>query len=214
MIPLLIFIRQYSRRLLAMALISLVAVACVDHTDPPPVVSCKLNNGMDRPYPCEFTIEKLVFLANDGATLGEVMSGSPNVTLSLAKAKTNVVSGGGGSATYDVKAVVRRQNAPSFPVVSGYILSYAFVDFPLQSDSRPVISSTQAFPMAVGSTQEVTFSLSFIYTLSGGIPSTFAVPRSFFIENDVTTTKFPFISSVPVVDKAEASVKINPMIVN
>ncbi|MBD2756821.1 hypothetical protein [Spirosoma validum] len=50
MIPLLILVRQHSRRLLPFALMSLVVVACTDHTDPqPPVVSCKLNNGMDRP---------------------------------------------------------------------------------------------------------------------------------------------------------------------
>ncbi|MBD2756820.1 hypothetical protein [Spirosoma validum] len=156
----------------------------------------------------------MIFLAKDGSTLGEVMTGSPNVTLPISKAKANVANMSGGTATYDVKAVVRRQNAPSFAVTSGYILSYAFVDFPLQSDPRPVLTSTQAFPMAIGSTQEVTFSLSCIYALSGGVPSTMVVPRSFFIENDVTTTKFPFISSVPVVDKSEGSIKINPVIVN
>lgn len=206
--PLLIFARQYSQRIMATALISLVVVACADHTEPqPPVVNCKLNNGMDRPYPCEFTIEKLIFLGNDGSTLDEVTPTSANVTLSIAKAKTNVGNSSGGNATYDVKAIVRRQNAPSFAVSSGYVLSYAFVDFPLQSDSRPVITSTQPFPMAVGSTQEVTFQLSFIYFISGGVVGTFAVPRSFFIENDVTTTKFAFNASVPVVDKARHLLK-------
>lgn len=213
--PLLTLSRQYSLRILSAALMSFVIIACADHTDPqPPVVNCKLNNGMDRPYPCEFIIEKLIFLGNDSSTLGELTPTSANVTLSIAKAKTNVISMGGGAVTYDIKAVVRRQNAPSFPVVSGYILSSAFVDFPLQSDPRPVISSTQQFPMAVGSTQEATFELTFIYFISGGVPGLFSGPRSFFIENDVTTTKFAINVSVPVVDKAEASIKINPTIVN
>lgn len=206
------FVRQYSQRLMSAALMSLVIVACTDHITPPDPqpVGCKLRNGMDRPYPCEFTIEKLIFLGNDGSTLGEVTSTSANVSLPVAKARKNSSNSMGGLATFDVKAVVRRLNAPSFPVSTGYILSYAFVTFPLQSDSRPVLTTMQPFPMAVGATQEATFELGFVYSLSGGIPGFEYGPRTFFIENDVTTTKFAFNAGVPVVDKAEASLIITP----
>lgn len=211
-----IFVRQYSQRLLATAWLSVIIIACSDHVDPQPsVVNCQLSNGMNRPYPCEFTIEKLIFLGNDGSTLGEITPAMSTVNLSVAKAKINSISGSNGRATYDVKGIIRRQNAPSFTVSSGYILSYAFVDLTaLQSDPRPVITSTQLFPMSIGSTQEISVELSFNYSTSGSSVNTEVVPRSFFIENDVTTTKFAILSTVPVRDKAEASIKISPIMVN
>ncbi|WP_093835123.1 hypothetical protein [Spirosoma endophyticum] len=168
---------------------------------------------MTRPYPCEFTIEKLIFLGNDGSTIGEVTPTASHITLSIAKAKTNTLSGNAGSITYVVKAVVRRQNAPSFAVTSGYVLSFAFVTKALQSDPRPILTATQGFPMAINQQLETSFELRFNYSKSGSSVTFENGPQSFFIENDVTTTKFATVSSVPVSDKAEASINLLPAIV-
>ncbi|GAB4028920.1 hypothetical protein [Spirosoma koreense] len=212
------FIQRHTQRITTATLMGLLIIACTDHTPPtdpqPPVVTCQLANGTIRPYPCEFSIEKLIFLGNDGSTLGEVTPAMANITLSIAKAKTNVLSGSVGSVTYAVKAVVRRQNAPSFSVNTGYILSYAFVNKALQSDPRPIITATQQFPIAIGEQQEALFDLRFNYSKSGSLVTFENGPLSFFIENDVTTTKFAVVSSVPVSDKAEATISLQASIIN
>lgn len=207
--PVLLLLRLQGPWMLAVACLAVFLTACTDH--PPVTVSCKLSDGTNRPYPCEFRIEKLVFLGKDGSTLGEVTSASPTIALDVTKAKSIIAGPGGNSvATYDVKAVVRRLNAPSFPVVKGYILSYGFSMGTLQSDPRTVVTDTQTFPMAVGATHEALFELGFRYSTGGGKPAFESGPRTFFIENDVTTTKFPVLFSITAADKAEASLNITP----
>jgi hypothetical protein len=200
--------------MMSLACVGLFLITCTDHPPitTPETVSCKLHNGTDRPYPCEFRIEKLIFLGNDGSTLGEATPTTPNVALNVSKAKTiGPIVSGNAFVTFDVKAVVRRLNAPSFPVSKGYILSYTFVESPLQSDPRTVVTATQPFDMAVGATQEATFELGFLYSgIGGGIPTFQSGPRMFFIENDVTTTKFPVVVGITLADKAEASIRIRP----
>lgn len=211
---LLLKVSQYGQRIVSLACLGLFLVTCTDHppvVTPPETVNCKLTNGADRPYPCEFRIEKLIFLAKDGSTLGEVTPTTPNVSLDITKAKTiGPTVSGNAFVTFDVKAVVRRVNAPSFPVSKGYIISYTFVEGPLQSDPRSVVTATQPFGMAVGATQEALFELGFLYSMSGSKPAFQSGPRMLFIENDVTTTKFPVVVGVTMSDKAEASILIRP----
>lgn len=73
-----------------------------------------------------------------------------------------------------------------------------------------MVTATQPFGMAVGATQEATFELGFVYSMSGGTATFQTGPRMFFIENDVTTTKFPVIVGTTLADKAEVSIHLNP----
>lgn len=177
----------------------------------PPIklAPCKLHNGQMRPYPCEFALLKLVFYDNSGNVIGQATKTKPAFTLPLSKAKSAPAQGAKGLVVYNVRAVMIRANPPSFAPKAGYMVRSAFVTFALQSDPLTTHLTGFAIPASSKGNIEIPFTASWLYDKSEGVS---VGPREFYIENDVTTTKFPFNSAVPMRDKAEVSIVVQPKI--
>lgn len=170
---------------------------------------CKLYYGKDRPYPCEFALLKLVFYDTNGNKIGEATQKNPSFTLPLSKAKSAPANGAKGLVTYYVRATMTRINPPAFPPKDGYMVRSAFVTLALQSDPLTTHASGVSIPSPAEGPIEIPFTVSWLYEKSEGVT---VGPREFYIENDVTTTKFPFNSAVPMRDKAEVSLVVQPKI--
>lgn len=168
---------------------------------------CKLHNGELRQFPCEFALLKLVFYDTNGNVIGQATKTKPAFTLPLSKAKSVPPNGAKGLVVYNVRAVMIRANPPSFTPKAGYMVRSAFVSFALQSD--PLTTHVTGFAIPAKGTLEIPFTASWLYDKSEGVT---VGPREFYVENDVTTTKFPFSSSVPMRDKAEVSIVVQPKI--
>lgn len=177
----------------------------------PPIklAPCKLNNGQMRPFPCEFALLKLVFYDNNGNVIGQATKAKPAFTLPLSKAKSAPANGAKGQVVYNVRAVMIRANPPSFTPKAGYMVRSAFVSFALQSDPLTTHVTGFSSPASAKGTIEIPFTVSWLYEKSEGVT---VGPREFYVENDVTTTKFPFNSAVPMRDKAEVSIVVQPKI--
>lgn len=188
--------------------ILIAGLSCIkDHDLPPPNLpesACRATDGSARLYPCEFVIEKMIFLGKSGTVVAEATKASIGVGLSRANAKSDSnpgasTVGAAGTITYDVKMVLKRVASPSFPVTDGYVVSatsnsarQAILHTP---GERFNIGSPVAIDMPVGETQNVTFGINVIYTLAnvgGVIRPTDPGPniKIFFIENDNTTLQF------------------------
>ncbi|MVM30697.1 hypothetical protein GO755_11700 [Spirosoma sp. HMF4905] len=181
---------------------------------PPLSLSCKLTNGKDRPYACEFSFDKLEFYGNDGSLLGTVKpllnGGQPNFTqLPFLKAKKSAPAGQTGQITYTVKAYFTRRNKPSFPVNKGYQIRSCKVTSCLPSDEISTVLSAIAMPVGINDQAILTFDLSWIYGKKDGL---MLGPHELYIENDVTTTKFALSAQNPLRDRAEAWIDIRPVI--
>lgn len=175
-------------------------------------LNCLLTNGKPRPYPCEFSFDKLEFYGNDGSKLGTVKAGKgqPAPTLlPFNKAKKSAPAGQTGQITYTVKAYFTRRNKPAFPVSKGYQIRSCLVTSCLQSDQISTIVSGIAMPAGLFGQTVLTFDLSWLYSKKGGM---MVGPHELYIENDVTTTKFPFNVGSTMRDKSEAWIVINPFI--
>ena len=168
---------------------------------------CTMQNGKLRPYPCEFALLKLVFYDKAGNVIGQTSGSQSAITLPLSKAKSAPANGAKGLVTYNVRAVMIRVNQPAFPPKAGYMIRSAYVTVALQSDPLTTHVTGVAIP-AKGSI-EIPFTVSWLYEKSEGVT---VGPREFYVENDVTTTKFPFTSAVFMRDKAEASLVVQPKI--
>ncbi|GAB4039056.1 hypothetical protein [Spirosoma gilvum] len=176
---------------------------------PTVILPCKLHDGKDRPYPCEFAILKLVFYDTNGNKIGEATRTKPAFTLPLSKAKSAPANGVKGLVTYNVRATMTRINPPAFPPKDGYMVRSAFVTVALQSDPLTIHASGVAIPSPANGLIEIPFTASWLYEKSEGVT---VGPREFYVENDVTTTKFPFSSAVLMRDKAEVSIVVQPKI--
>ena len=180
---------------------------------PPIKLACLLTNGKPRPFDCEFTFDRLEFYGNDGSLLGTVKhsKGQPAPTpLLFTKAKKSAPAGQGGPITYTVKAYFTRRNKPAFPVNKGYQIRSCVVTSCLQSDQISTIVSGVAMPTQLFNQKVLTFDLTWIYNKKEG--GSMIGPHELYIENDVTTTKFPFNAQSTMRDKSEAWIDINPFI--
>lgn len=180
---------------------------------PPLNLACKLTNGQNRPYACEFRFDRLEFIGNDGSLLATVkkVSGQPAPTLlPFNKAKKSTPPGQVGPITYTAKAYFTRQNKPSFAVVKGYQIRSCLVMACLQSDNISTLISGIKMPADVSGQAVVAFDMTWVYNKKGG--GTMIGPHELYMENDVTTTKFPFTANVTMRDKSEAWIDINPFI--
>ena len=169
-----------------------------------PESECLATDGSPRAYPCEFVIEKLIFLGKDGAVVAEATKSSVSVGLSRTNAKSDSNPGASavgdvGTARYDVKMVLKRVASPSFPVTAGYVVSASSNSarqYILHTPGeRFNIGSPVALNMPIGETREVTFEINVPYTFAnvgGTVRPTdpgFNI-KIFFIENDNTTLQF------------------------
>jgi hypothetical protein len=179
---------------------------------PPIILPCLLTNGKPRPYDCEFTFDRLEFIGNDGAVLGTVkpVKGQPKPTpLLFSKAKKAPPVGQTGLITYTAKAYFTRRHKPAFLVNKGYQIRSCKVTACLQSDEITTVMAGIKMPAGIGDQAVVTIDLSWLYSKKD---SQLIGPHELYIENDVTTTKFPFSSGVTMRDKSEAWIDIQPTI--
>lgn len=188
--------------------ILVAGLSCIkDHDLPPanlPESACTTTNGTPRLYPCEFMIEKMIFLGKDGVVVAEATKASTGVSLSRANAKFDSKSGINtdgtiGYITYDAKMVLKRIARPSFPVTAGYVISATtnsskqnIIHTPGERDN---IGSPIALDMVVGETREVNFEIAVKYKLSDMTGTVIPIDpgfnfKAFFIENDNTTLQF------------------------
>ncbi len=173
---------------------------------------CKLTNGKDRPFPCEFSFDKLEYYGNDGsllATAKPAKGQAPFTPIPFNKAKKSAPAGQTGLITYTVKAYFTRRNKPAFPVSKGYQIRSCNVTACLQSDQISTALAGQTMPAGLGDKAIVTFDLSWVYGKKDGV---MIGPHELYIENDVTTTKFAFSAQNTMRDKSEAWLVINPQI--
>ncbi|WP_373512162.1 hypothetical protein [Persicitalea sp.] len=216
-----------------------VALSCIkDHDLSPPAnlpeSACLTIGGTPRAYPCEFVIEKVSILAEDGSVLAEVLGANPDpdkfVSPSRGRAKRDsnpgaAAVGEGGDAVFDARMTLKRVARPSFPVTAGYQLSAtsnsARAGILHTPGERFNIGTPFALDMPVGETRDVTFEISVPYEISnvgGGVirPTARSTnTKMFFIENDNTTLQFnrrnppyTFVGSV-VEDYIRVFVSIN-----
>ena len=179
---------------------------------PPLNLTCLLTNGKARPFDCEFSVDKLEFYGNDGSLLGTVKptKGQPPITpLPFNKAKKSAPAGQTGTITYAVKAYFTRRSKPAFPVNKGYQIRSCLVTSCLQSDNISTVLSGVVMPAGLFDQSVLTFDLSWLYSKKGG---QMVGPHELYIENDVTTTKFPFSEQHTMRDKSEAWIDIQPVI--
>jgi hypothetical protein len=190
----------------------MLALSCTDHEVPTgnlPESKCKTVDGTDRMYPCEFSIEKITFLGVGGTVVGTV-TGSEQVLLlprSMAKGDSysGNVAGQMGIATFGVRMTLKRIASPSFPVDEGYLIGLTHNTSGKRIlhtsvgggtyGERDQIGSPVALNMAISESMDVDFEMVFPYQLtdsgSGIVPITVFSSTSFFVDNDVTTLKFP-----------------------
>lgn len=190
----------------------LIALSCADHEVPSgnlPESKCKTVDGTDRMYPCEFSIEKITFLGAGGESVGTV-TGSEQVLLlprSMAKGDSYAGNAAGqmGIATFGVRMTLKRIASPSFPVDEGYLIGLTHNTSGKRIlhtsvgggtyGERDQIGSPIALNMAIGESRDVDFEMIFPYQLtssgSGVVTITVFSSTSFFVDNDVTTLKFP-----------------------
>lgn len=179
---------------------------------PPLNLPCLLTSGKPRPFDCEFSFDKLEFYGNDGSLLAKVkpVKGQPPFTqLPFAKAKKSAPAGQTGPITYTAKAYFTRRHKPAFPVSKGYQIRACPVTACLQSDNISTVLAGIKMPDGLFDQAIVTLDLTWLYSKKGG---SMIGPHELYIENDVTTTKFPFTSSVTLRDKSEAWIDIQPVI--
>ncbi len=190
----------------------IVALSCTDHIidNNLPESNCKVSDGSERLYPCEFIIEKIAILDKDGGEISAVTGSTQALLLSRFRAKTNSnsgsVAGETGFAVFDIKMTLKRVATPSFPVREGYLIGYT------NNSSGGRILHTPSFPgdtygertkigmpittldMNIGETREITFERTFPYRLEsvGGSVRPISIHNliSFFVDNDVTTLRF------------------------
>ena len=180
---------------------------------PPIKYTCLLTSGQKRPFDCEFSFDRLEFYGNDGSLLGTVKPGKAQTKptfLPFNKAKKSAPAGQGGPITYTAKAYFTRRNKPAFPVKKGYQIRSCVVTSCLQSDQISTIVLGVVMPTQLFTQKVLTFDLSWIYNKKEG--GSMIGPHELYIENDVTTTKFPFNAQSTMRDKSEAWIDINPFI--
>ncbi|MEZ0539950.1 hypothetical protein [Fibrella arboris] len=168
---------------------------------------CKMANGVDdRPFACEFRLDRLEFLGKDGSLLGTVKRTNAHVSLPLNQAKKTPA----GQITYAVKAYLTRINKPSFPVNKGYLIqSCAGVACTAAQYSDMITQLTGLqIPATLGKQTVVPFDLTWAY--SKGNESLFQM----YLENDVTANMLtPKPGTVLAMsDKAEASMIVAPTV--
>lgn len=188
------------------------ALSCTDHEVPSdnlPESKCETVDGTDRMYPCEFLIEKITFLGAGGTSVGTVTGSEQALSLPRSSAKADTYTGNAagkmGVATFGVKMTLKRIASPSFPVNEGYLIGLTHNTSGKRIlhtsvgggtyGERDRIGSPVALNMPIGESMDVDFEMIFPYQLtstgSGVAPITVFSSTSFFVDNDVTTLKFP-----------------------
>lgn len=169
---------------------------------------CKMVDGKDRPYPCEFSFDKLEVYAKDGSLIGEMTHEKPGLNLPLQKAKQGPDPGSAGAVMYTVKAYITRLHAPAFSAAEGYRLTACQTTNCSSKDILiPIFDGNPLSLFVTGLTIE-TFDLRWQYDSPSG---KLIGPQALYLENKVTANK-PILTD-NMASRAEAMLIIAPKIV-
>lgn len=155
-------------------------------------ISCKMLNGKDRPFPCEFEIVTLWFMGKNNEVLGKSTANGQAVVLPKSKAVSSTPVGSGGSLFYHVSVDFRRINSPSFST-SAYRLTKASITDPISPGETSVVNDA----VRAGSNltpphvrpNRLMFKMQLNYADGGGSLTLIAPPQLLMLENPVTYAK-------------------------
>lgn len=169
---------------------------------PPAPVTCKMSNGQDRLFPCEFQIVTMFILGKNNEVVGKITPSSTSVKLPKSKAVKMVPSSGSESYFYNVSLDFKRINTPSFspkpsPVpglrTGFYEIGTSRVTHPISPGEVLVVKKVDVGPNVpeLGiRPNRVAFTLQLNYTTGSG--ATIVAPVQYVeIRNPITFTKFP-----------------------
>lgn len=186
----------------------------LDTSAPPAPISCKLSNGQERQYPCEFQIVVMYVLGKNNEVVGKITPTSTTVKLPKSKAVKLITSSAGESYVYTVSLDFRRINTPSFspkpvppglPKLAFYEVGTSTVTSPISPGEVSVVKKVDVSPNLPEPgirPNRVLFPLQLNYTTGSG--ATIVAPVQYLqVKNPITFTKFP--SSINQYrDRAEA----------
>ncbi|MFD2574376.1 hypothetical protein ACFSUS_27320 [Spirosoma soli] len=170
--------------------------------------NCKMLNGQDRPYPCEFQLYTIYFMGQNNEVLATSTANSQVISLPKSKAISHTVNAYGGSLFYNVSVDFRRVNTPSF-ATSTYRLTRASITDPISPGETTVVDSTITvspnLPNPMIRPNRVMFKLQLNYATSGGqSPALIAPIQLLMLENPVTYAKMTKPTYHHDRDRAEA----------
>jgi hypothetical protein len=201
---------------LILCLLAILADSCSTPTVTPEpkqgaragAVNCKMLNGQDRPYPCEFQIFTIYYMGQNNEVLATSTANGQTISLPKSKAISNTVNGQYGSLFYNVSVDFRRVSTPSFATPT-YRLTRASITDPISPGETTVIDSTiTVSPNLSDPTirpNRVMFKLQLNYYASSGQSPTLAAPiQLLMLENPVTYAKMTKPTYQHDRDRAEA----------
>lgn len=165
-------------------------------------VPCKMKNGQNRPFPCEFQIMAMYVLGKNNEVVGKITPTSTTVKLPKSKAVKMTTSSAGESYFYNVSLDFRRINTPSFspkpvppglPKLAFYEVGTSTVDSPISPGEVTVVKKVDVSPNLPKPgirPNRVSFPLQLNYTTGSGA-SIVAPVQYLQIKNPITFTKFP-----------------------
>jgi len=170
--------------------------------------SCKMLNGQDRPYPCEFQIATIYFMGQNNEVLATSTANGQPVSLPKSKAISQTTNTSGGSLFYNVSVDFRRVNTPSF-ATSTYRLTKSSITDPISPGETSVVDSTiivsPNLPPPYIRPNRVMFKLQLNYAASASQPPFLIAPiQLLMLENPVTYAKMTKPTYHHDRDRAEA----------
>ncbi|GAB3642560.1 hypothetical protein [Spirosoma arcticum] len=171
---------------------------------PPVPILCKMSNGQNRPFPCEFQIVTMFILGKNNEIVGKITPTSTSVKLPRSKAVKMIPSSGGESYFYNVSLDFKRINTPSFspkpsplpgpkPLAGFYQIGTSTVTSPISPGEVKVVKTVNVAPNLPEPgirPKRVAFTLQLNYTTGSG--ATIVAPVQYVeIRNPITFTKFP-----------------------
>ena len=170
--------------------------------------SCKMLNGQDRPYPCEFQMYTIYFMGQNNEVLATSTANGQSVSLPKSKAVSQTTNSSGGSLFYNVSVDFRRVNTPSF-ATSRYRLTRASITDPISPGETTVVDSTITvspnLPAPYTRPNRVMFKLQLNYAASSNQPPFLVAPiQLLMLENPVTYAKMTKPTYHHDRDRAEA----------
>ena len=207
--------------LFALLLTGLIASRPTTELAPPVPVSCKMNNGQPRPFPCEFQIQTVFFLGKNNEVAGSITPANTSVKLPKSKAIKVIHSTSGDSYFYTVSLDFKRINTPSFSPkpnpIPGPVLVTGFYEIGTSTVSSPISPGEVIIVKKVNVSPElpppgvrpvrVAFPLQLNY--STGSNATIVAPVQYLqIKNPITFTKLPSSTNL-YRDRSEAWIAFN-----
>ncbi|GAB3936693.1 hypothetical protein [Larkinella terrae] len=167
---------------------------------------CKMIDGKNRPYACEFEILNINFIGANNEILAKSTGNGQYIKLPKSKAISSSLITNGGSLFYTVSVSFRRINRASFST-DAYTLSKSSITDPISPGETSVVDNTikvgANIPDPLIRPNWVTFTMQLNYSTSGQ-PTLVAPPQLLMLENPVTYAKMTKPTYHHDRDRAEA----------